>query len=875
MASTGASSRPPRRSYRRHHALGLTFLALAAACSSDESRESSAATTANESAQSAAERSKPEAERPSSGIADSPESTTTPQPIPTTVWSAAFATWTDRLQRLAPDDEAGRGEFRRWLADLAADLHARAESASTPAFHIDATTLGQACQLAEQVLMDDPVPLEALTQWLSCVPESGPSNLAAYHSYLLAFLSVSRGAYQLASDSLVGIELRFPTEPYLLEERWTALAQVHRELGARREAQLVVAKLIDRLRITGKADSEGFARALAVRADIAMELGRMDRALADLDEARKVSLALENRDLEFEIFLSMLDALLAQGRCERVVRLTAAATDRSPAEAAQIHVSRGAALLHLGRSDPRYLVEAATTLDAALECATLPPEFRAFAVNRRIEVALAKGAVAEAITILTRHSPDRAALLDRFRHDRATVPQFDLVSLMSEIEIAKGQDADFAQLELHRDAFQCLLRSWRALGLDTEGIGRMHLAWPNRLITGLMRLEIAAAEGALGSTSAVEVLLQAHAAFGLADAIPGPMVSLARFREALPAEHGILAIQASPTGSLAIWLEAADVAVFDLPGSQAVEGLARELNRQLDEVGVDPTAVHGSLEALEAALLPTELRRRVEQARLLTIACADLLGSPPFEVLSHSAGGSLGERLAIDRTTSLVAWHRLRSRDSQLRDAVFVGSLSPSSRHRGVEGERTGAIPTDYSRQILAAWPNRAAQIFVDQAATVESFQLAASRPARFLHILGHGVWEAESDVGAVIALTPSSAHRDGVISEREIRALPSCPPVIMLSSCRIGATKQRIGDSDLNSLGGAFLRRGARSVVQSRFPLQIGHHSRFAARVHASLAAGATAAEAVRQARHDFAQRSRSPDVLREIAMEVIGHGH
>ncbi|MGE0144046.1 MAG: CHAT domain-containing protein [Planctomycetota bacterium] len=866
MASFGAASRTLRGSFILVRTLGVTLLALAAACGSEEPKSANSSTPSTSAADSA-----PSGSSESNDPLASHDST----PIPTTVWSEAFATWSTRLEQRAPGEDALRNDFRRWLANLAADIRTRAASASTPEFHVDSNTLGQACQLAESVFSDDPLPLDELSRWLSCLPRSGPSVLAAYHAYLLAYILASRGEYDEAREVLIDVENRFPSETYLIEERWTALAQVHRELGTRGDAQAVVGKLLNRLRTMGRAQSEDYARALAVRADIAIELGQMERALADLDAAREVSLAVESRDLEFEIYMSMLGALLAQGRSERVLRLTASLANRSQSETAQIQVSRGTALLHMGKSDARHLAEAATTLDAALACATLPPEFRAFAVNRRIEVALARGQDSEALDHFSKLGTDRSAIRDRLLRDEATGAHFDLVSLLSEIEIAKRSDAMHEQLDLHRNALGCLLRSWRTLGLDAEGIGRMHLAWPNRLITSLIQLELVASPGAAGETNAVEVLLQAHAAFGLAEAIPGPTASLAQLRSSLAADHGILAIQAAPTACLAIWLEKTEVAFFQLPGSQEIESLARSVNRQLDENGTDTESIESSIDALTAALLPPELKREVEQARLLTIASADLLGSPAFEVLPHSAGGSLGEHVAIDRTTSLVAWHRLRSRDGELRDAALVASLSPSSRHRGVDSERTGAVPADYATRVLAAWSSRKALVFVDQTATVDSFRLAAAQPQRFLHLLGHGVWEAESDIGAVISVTPSPTYPDGVISEREIRRLPSCAPVIMLSSCRIGATKQRIGDSDLNSLGGAFLRQGARSVIQSRFPLQIGHHSRFAGRVHALLAAGATVADAVRQARRDFAQHSRSPDVLREIAMEVLGYGH
>lgn len=847
-------------------ALGLGMLALTVACSGETSPDHEPAARAKEAPASAT--------TSSATVADTTEPRATDSP-PTTPWSEAFANWTPRLEQAAPDDQAVGAEFRRWIADLAADLHTRAKSADAPEFFVDATTLGRACGLAEQVFASSPLPLDDLAGWLTCVPDSGPSAMAAYHAYLLAYICVSRGAYDRALISLMEIERRFPREPYLLEDRWNILAQVHRELGSRREAQKVVGRLLDRLHARGRHPSADYARALAVRADIAVELGQVDRALVDMDAARKMSLAIDDHDLEFEIYMSMLDALLAQGRSDRILGMTESLAGRSATEAAQVQVSRGSALLHLGRGDHSYLAKAAETLDAALACETLPAEFRAFAINRRVEVSLAAGELAEARQFVLRHTQFRAGLLDRFQRDSATASHFDLVSLLSELEVAEPSDAIETQLELHRSAFQSLLRSWRALDLDAEGVGRMHLGWPNRLITNFVRLGLAAAPGRVGETHAAEVMLQAHAAFGLAGAIPGSTPSLAQLQTDLMPNQGILAIQASPTTSLAIWITKSKLASFELLGSQRVEALARELNRGLDEVGAGIEAVESTLSALAAAALPTELRGEVEQVRHLTIAGADLLGNLPFEVLPHSAGGSLGEHIAIDRTTSLIAWHRLRARSGQLRDAVFVGSLSPASRHRAIDSQGSGAVPADYSRLVLAAWPRHSARVLVDQAATVDAFREAATRPGRFLQVLGHGVWDADSEVGAVIAVTPSRSHPDGIISENEVESLTACSPVIMISSCRIGATKQRIGDSDLNSLAGAFLRRGAKAVIQSRFPLKVGLHSEFAGRVHSQLAAGVTVADAVRQARADLARHSRSPDVLREIAIEVIGNGH
>jgi CHAT domain-containing protein len=288
---------------------------------------------------------------------------------------------------------------------------------------------------------------------------------------------------------------------------------------------------------------------------------------------------------------------------------------------------------------------------------------------------------------------------------------------------------------------------------------------------------------------------------------------------------------------------------------------------------------------LAAALLQPALQYLPEAIDTVLIAPDDLLYDLPFESLLEAANEADAPgpdyRLAIVPSASI--WHRLRSERATEEGAVlligdpagagqirsYLGarpaqSAAAESIPQGLPGPNQPAGDDLYSRvEGLPRLPWAVLELKAARkllgggtvlhgkhASELELKQrLASVRPTALLHVAAHALVDPRDPDRSSIVLTPGSVDEDGLLQTREIVQLDLAGSLVVLSACQTAAGRL-VHSEGILSLGRAFFRAGARSVLATRWPVRDDHAEHFLTLVYGHLAAGQTLGEALHRAR-------------------------
>ncbi len=279
----------------------------------------------------------------------------------------------------------------------------------------------------------------------------------------------------------------------------------------------------------------------------------------------------------------------------------------------------------------------------------------------------------------------------------------------------------------------------------------------------------------------------------------------------------------------------------------AVSGDRAEVHRQPIAAGeltsLADAAARGDQSAL-TSLYDLLIRPSVSQlgaARRMIVVAGPRLEQVPFAALVDSATRrTLIEQLPISMSATASALRR-RERPAVRRSMLAVELASddvglPESLGElaDVRGLYAGGASIAHDRATLAG--------FFD-----------AARSADVIHLSGHSSGEP-SAVETELLLGP----RHERLSWRSLSpARLSRSPVVVLAACNTLRTPRAPSMRGL-SLGSAFLAAGADDVIGTITPIADSDARLFFYSVHRSLAAGADAAEAVRQAQLEFMRDAR-----------------
>jgi tetratricopeptide (TPR) repeat protein len=693
---------------------------------------------------------------------------------------------------------------------------------------------------------------------------------------------------------------RFAPQPEYAQELWRLRARIALETGRIHDAKARLDELTrsvaslagipapDRARIAANVEGEW--------AGLWMSLGVMDRAAEHL--ARAEELARQAGAPVPELFPRRADFLLLSEDFERLVeeigRWKAAGDPQNERLLSLLELYLGVAESELERegmsgAGPR----AERTLRALAAHST---DALTDAERARIWIDLAD------LRLRAEDPPGAAEDLGRARLLLGgSLASGELGALLTVVEAraALARGASREELLLLRSAcsrhFDELLASWAATLHPPGGIGFLHQASRRQVLCTLIELVLRTEEA--GADEAADLVLRAQstAALGAGWTLSAP-ASVERLRRTfLDEAHGVLVYVPGK------FERSSHLFLLDRQGTRHVPLAARDELRKAIGPLEQALAVHpGTLDAsgraflaarltkasrdAARALLPEEIRRWLAACRELTVVGGELIGTIPFEALALQDGRLLGQACAVSTLPSLAVGLALAERplpefefdlglvaslelDSGLREHADVArSAIAGIRLRDADLERLTGAARAASRWTLVGSA-------ADQAALLAAAPRV--RATRVVDFLLHGVYLRDLERGSALLLPGGKGGEASFLTADEVERSLELQGAVLLSSCGSGLGPERLGDDNLANLGGAFLRAGARAVVLSRAPLELGATIELMGRVHAEILAGTPPAEALRRARVERAQRVDSVDAFADTGIQAVGLGH
>ncbi len=224
-----------------------------------------------------------------------------------------------------------------------------------------------------------------------------------------------------------------------------------------------------------------------------------------------------------------------------------------------------------------------------------------------------------------------------------------------------------------------------------------------------------------------------------------------------------------------------------------------------------------------------------DKSRLLLVAHAGL-HYVPFAALELD-GKPLVEAFEIGMLSSARA---LLFADSEKRDGGAVRDVVDSRRALLVGSSHGGLAHVAQEIDVLGTlFPG--SDCFLDESATVHRVMHAMPN-ARIIHLACHGQFRADSPYFSALHFA------DGAITVHDIGAMRLSADLVTLSACETGLSQLSPGD-ELLGLTRAFLRAGAKTIVNSLWAVDDAVTASLMTHFYRGIAQGATAAGALRSA--------------------------
>lgn len=412
------------------------------------------------------------------------------------------------------------------------------------------------------------------------------------------------------------------------------------------------------------------------------------------------------------------------------------------------------------------------------------------------------------------------------------------------------------------EEIEAYLGEWRGLESREGGYGLFHVDDALILFCEWTRLSLALDGPELGAQHALETLARAQTETVLARRLSAAAPTLEDVRAALcPAPgQGVLAYLIGPSRSWAFALDQSGLAAVPLPGYPSIEGpRARLVTALLASGGAWDEAGRAAARELTAALLPLELQERLARWRSLAVCGLDLLlGDVPFELLELGQGRRVGLELGLWNLPSLPAGVALARRAASAAwvapEVLLVAAPEHNPDSSSPDPAPLFELEPPRVEQLLAPYPADRRQVRLGPRASAAAFE--EGQPS-VVHVVAHGAFDPALPGGAELLLAPMGPEDDGRFSSADVERVWSsraAPRLVALSACRASRGVTRRGDWGASGLAGAFLAQGVQAVVASPYDLDLDLACALGSAMHAALARGADAAEALRHARAELA---------------------
>jgi len=316
-------------------------------------------------------------------------------------------------------------------------------------------------------------------------------------------------------------------------------------------------------------------------------------------------------------------------------------------------------------------------------------------------------------------------------------------------------------------------------------------------------------------------------------------VSLADARAALAPDKALivltLGLNEAPTTAMIVMRDSAFA--ISLPGRAALTPLIDRYLR-VAAGGAEPIAVGRQLGAM---LLDPIARAVPARVTRLEISPDGDLFRVPFDALRLAGDRFAVDRFAISLVPSATVAQALRAlpatgsatRLIAIGDPAFAPDMSLARLPRSA----------DEARRVAAY--GRSSTVLIGDMATETAVRSANLQSAGVLHFATHALVDARGQSRTALALTPGASD-DGLLTTSEIASLHLNGALVVLSACQsLGG--QILGGEGLRGLSEPFLEAGARAVVVTQWSIGDKSVLPFVDRFYASMAAGASAGDALR----------------------------
>ncbi len=365
-----------------------------------------------------------------------------------------------------------------------------------------------------------------------------------------------------------------------------------------------------------------------------------------------------------------------------------------------------------------------------------------------------------------------------------------------------------------------------------------------------------------------------------------PFASLESVQRALAGDEAMVWFSLAPWtdlygdfggGAWAVLLTAQTVTAHRL---QPGEGLDRQVAAfvgLLRARDADPAAWAAASVALGTSLLRDVIAHVPAGVSQLVVVSDGVLHQLPFEaVRPDPAGPLLGDRFDISVVPSATLWLRLRESPEPpaSRGALVLANPDvPPARPDFEMAPLTGLPWAREEAESIARRLGLEASDARDGSAASEAFlKRVPLGDYGVIHLAAHARANARSPERSAVFLTPGAPNEDGWLQPREIAALQFAGGLVVLSSCESADGLLLSGEGPL-SLARAFFAGGASGVVATRWPVRDDDAAWLMERLYDGLAAGQSAATALRQARRD-AQAHGVPAAA-WASVTTLGDGH
>lgn len=292
------------------------------------------------------------------------------------------------------------------------------------------------------------------------------------------------------------------------------------------------------------------------------------------------------------------------------------------------------------------------------------------------------------------------------------------------------------------------------------------------------------------------------------------------------------------------------VRAVPLPPAREIEGLVQQHQAAVQNALVDPLATSAGARLYEQVVAPVV--GEVPRGSALVIVPDGALHRLNFETLPVPGGEprywiedvtvQIAPSLSMLRRATAVARRAGGSTAVPDRSLLLVGNPTP----RAPEFPALSYAPAEMER-IAKHFAPDAVQIVEGAGATPAAFRDAGPQRFSAIHFTSHAVANVESPLDSAVILSgPDQAFK---LYAREVAQLPLNTDLVTVSACRSAGDRAYAGEG-LVGFAWAFLRAGSKRVVAGLWDVDDRSTALLMDDFYARVAAGATPATALREAK-------------------------